>query len=95
MTIKQQLFIRKYLSYGNATKAVMEIYNTESRNSAGVIGCRLLRNVKVRREIDSILESEGSISSYMTTLLKNTIEFGNAREKFKALQMTFKLHGVL
>lgn len=94
LTIKQRLFIRKYLQYGNATEAAMTIYNTKSRRSAAVIGSRLLRNVNVRREIDRIVEAEGSIPAYIAKLLVDVIENGSWKEKIKAIQIALKLHGV-
>ena len=95
MTIKQQLFIRKYLEIKNATKAVLNVYSVKNRNSAAVIGCRLLRNVNVQREISSILESEESILSRTVKLIDNVTKYGSAREQLKVTQMVLKLYGLL
>ena len=94
MTLKQKIFIKKYIEYnGNATKAVMEIYNVKSRNSAGVIGSNLLRNVKVKREIDRIIETDKSFLLYIADELKKSVEYGHGYERVEAIKLTFKLLG--
>lgn len=95
MTIKQQLFVRKYLELRNATKAVLEAYDVKNTNSAAVIGCRLLRNVNVRREIDRTIETEGSIPSRIVELIDNVYENGSVREQLKIAQLIFRFYGLL
>lgn len=95
MTLKQRLFVSKYLEFRNATKEALEIYDTKNRNSASVIGCRLLRNVKVKKEIYNILEADMSFSSYIVNQLKNSIEKSSGIEQVRALQLAFRLHGFI
>lgn len=93
MTLKQQLFIQKYLEFRNATKAVLDVYDAKNRNSAGVIGSRLLKNVKVRKELDRILEAERDIPLSIATLLTQAIESNSMKEKIKAIQFVFRTYG--
>ena len=81
------------MKYGNATKAVYDIYNVKKRNSAAAIGCRLLRNVNVRKEIDRIFETEESIPVSIAALIKQMLEHGNWKERIFALKMAMKIHG--
>lgn len=95
MTLKQKLFIREYLEYRNVTKAVLNVYDVKNTNSAGVIGCRLLRNVKVQEEISRILEAEGSVLSRVVALIDNVMKYGSGREQIKVIQIVLKLYGLL
>lgn len=51
-TDKQRLFIAEYLNTLNATASYVNSYGITNRNVAGVEGHRLLRNPKIRAEID-------------------------------------------
>lgn len=93
MTLKQRLFVQKYIKYGNATRAAYDIYNVKRRNSAAVIGSRLLRNVNVQREIDFVIEAERSIPTSIALLLKDMLENGTWRAKVEALKMAMRIHG--
>lgn len=94
MTLKQQIFIKKYIEFnGNATKAVLEIYNVKNKNSAGVIGSRLLRNVKVLNEINNIIKADKSFLPYMIDELKKLIDNSVGLPRAEALKLAFKLLG--
>jgi len=96
MTLKQEMFIKKYFQYGgNATKAVLDTYSVKSRNSASVIGSNLLRNVKVKSEIDRIIEADMTFLPYIIGSLKKSIEHGSPYEKVEAIKFAFKLHGAI
>ena len=96
LTLRQKQFTKKYIEYnGNATKAVMHTYNTTNKNSAGVIGSKLLRNAKVNEYINSRVEPEESTLVYLVENLKYLIDYGSWSVKAKAIQLAFKLHGVL
>lgn len=94
MTIKQRLFIQRYLKYGNATRAAFDTYNVKKRNSAGVIGSRLLRNVKVIEEINSISEAEKEFPVLIVDLLKDVLKNGNGKDKVEAIKIGMRLHGI-
>lgn len=95
MTIKQQLFINEYLKHRNATQAVIRVYDVSNKNSASVIGCRLLRNVKVQEAIDRIHESERSVLSRTVDLLDNVLNNGSPHDQLKACKVALKLYGLL
>lgn len=96
LSFKQQLFVQKYIQYnGNSTQAVLSVYNVKNTNSAAVIGCRLLRNVKVQEAISRILESEGSVLSRTVQLLANVSSHGTPRDQPKACQVILRLYGLL
>jgi phage terminase small subunit len=57
----QKEFVKEYIDNGgNATQAVIDIERTENRDSAGVIGHRMLRNVKIQELIEN--QAEGAFS---------------------------------
>lgn len=95
MTIKQKLFIKQYLEHRNATKAALNVYDAKNTNSAAVIGCNLLRNIKVQGEISRILEAEGSVLSRTVKLIDNVSNSGSPREQLKVIQVVLKLYGLL
>lgn len=57
LTDKQRLFCVIYAKRMNATKAYLEVY-TCTYETAMVEGCRLLRNPKIREQIDKLMEAE-------------------------------------
>lgn len=62
LSFKQRQFIQKYIqNNGNSTQAVLSVYNVKNTNSAGALGCRLLRNVKVQEAISRIIEGEEAL----------------------------------
>lgn len=81
MTLKQRLFLKLYTQSLNATKAAYEIYNVKSRQSAAVIGCRLLRNVNIQKEINALFEAKGLSTE---SIIKNL----NAIAKSKPTRIT-------
>lgn len=94
MTLKQQIFVKKYFKYGgNATKAVLDTYSVKSNNSASVIGSNLLRNVKVKSEINRIIEADRTFLPYVIDALRKFIENGKPYEKLEAIKLGFKLYG--
>jgi len=62
---KQKIFAHNYIIDWNATRSYKKAYGLEDDNSSAVLGCNLLRNVKVKQYIDLIknnLEEEAGIS---------------------------------
>lgn len=59
MTIKQKLFVQKYLESGNGTQAALEAYNTNDTNTAAAIASENLTKPKVIKEIKGGLERKG------------------------------------
>lgn len=56
MTIKQRLFISKYLEFGNATEAAAQVCNVKNRNVAGVIAWESLRKPQILEANDRHLK---------------------------------------
>ena len=51
-TIKQKLFVDKYIETKNGTKAAREVYNTKNDAVAWVIASENLRKPKIKSEIE-------------------------------------------
>lgn len=61
LTDKQKKFIEEYLIDMNGTRAYRAAYPTvKNDETAGAAACRLLKNVKVKKVVDPILESLSS-----------------------------------
>lgn len=57
MTLKQKLFIKKYLEYkGNGTQAALAVYDTDDIKVAAVIACQNLNRRNIKLAIDSLFE---------------------------------------
>ena len=97
MTIKQKLFTRVYLKSLNATEAALAVYQAKNRQSAAVIGSRLLRNVNVQTEINTALKASGvTLESAINNLVKiasSEPEKVTARDKLNANIEILKLLG--
>lgn len=78
LTNKQELFIQHYMITLNATSSYMKVYKCKTDNVAGVLGFKLLRNVKIKEEIDLRLakraQDNGITAEYVLTSLKNVAE---------------------
>lgn len=91
MTIKQQIFVRKYLEFRNATKAVMEIYDTTNRKSAAVIGCKLLRNANIKSEIDHVIEANSVVSTSKIEIIKSIIDDIKVKDKITMIRFYLEI----
>lgn len=89
LTDKQRLFCVIYAKRQNATKAYQKVYKC-AYETAMICGNRLLRNVKVRSQIDKLMESElnkeflkrGLIQQYKDIAFSDIgdyLEFGNKK----------------
>ena len=96
LSYKQLRFVQEYIqNNGNSTKAALKAYNVSTTNSAGVIGHKLLRNVKVQEAISRILEGERSVLSRTVDLLDYVSNNGSPHDQLKACQVVLKLYGLL
>ena len=91
LTLKQNMFIDKYLETHSATQAAFIAYHCKNRNIAGVTGHRLLRNVNVRLAIDDILDRAGLSDEAQVQKLKSSFLASN---NVKAIELIFKLRGM-
>jgi len=72
-TLRERIFLEAYISNGgNATEAYLAINNKANRNTAGVLGLRMLRKVKI--SIKDTLEQVGLTDIYLANKLKEGLE---------------------
>ena len=92
-TLRERLFIEAYISNGgNATEAYLAINKEVSKDTAGVLGLRMLRKVKIG--INSILDQIGLNDVYLMRKLKEGLETRNLSIRVRYLDMIFKLKDV-
>jgi hypothetical protein len=100
MTVKQKLFIKKYIEYkGNASKAALAVYDVKP-SAARQVGYEILTKPYIKKEIERLLEpKELKLSVYLEKL--STIAQANPPKGYtggdvlKAIEIVLKLHGVL
>jgi len=89
-TLRERKFIEAYIGNGcNATLAYLAVNNKANKNTAGVLGLRMLRNVKI--EIKSILDQIGLNDIYLSGKLKEGLESESLSIRFRYLDMALKL----
>lgn len=83
MTLKQKLFVGKYIEKnGNGTQATLESYDTDNPSVAAVISSENLRKANIQRAIEEVLRSKGLT---VDTIKDNLGYFANSRpEKIPA-----------
>lgn len=52
LMLKQQVFIKMYFYFGNATEAVMHVYNVRRRETARTMAKQLKRKPHIREAIE-------------------------------------------
>jgi len=71
--LRERKFIEAYLNNGgNSTEAFLAVNNKVNRNTAGVLGLRMLRKVKI--SIKDTLEQIGLTDVYLANKLKEGLE---------------------
>jgi len=89
-TLRERKFIESYLNNnGNATKAYLTINSKVNKNTAGVLGNRMLRKVKIN--INFILNQVGLNDVYLSGKLKEGLESENLSIRVRYLDMVLKL----
>ena len=92
-TLRERKFIEAYISNGgNATRAFLAINKKVSKDTAGVLGLRMLRKVKV--EVESILDQIGLNDVYLMRKLKEGLETRNLSIRVRYLDMILKLKDI-
>jgi phage terminase small subunit len=72
-TLRERKFIEAYINNGgNATEAFLAVNNKVNRNTAGVLGLRMLRKVKI--SIKDTLDQIGLTDVYLANKLKEGLE---------------------
>lgn len=89
MTIKQKLFISRYIISGNATEAARCAYDVKSRAVASVIAFENLRKPKIRVVLDRIMKQAGMSEDAIARSLKARINLGSLR----GIKLALRLHG--
>ncbi len=89
-TLRERKFIESYINNnGNATKAYLTINSKVNKNTAGVLGNRMLRKVKIN--INFILNQVGLNDVYLSGKLKEGLESENLSIRVRYLDMVLKL----
>jgi len=92
-TLRERKFIEAYISNGgNGTLAYLAINNKANKNTAGVLGNRMLRNVNI--ELKSILDQIGINDVYLVKKLKEGLETRNLSIRVRYLDMVLKLKDI-
>ena len=92
-TLRERKFVKSYIENGgNATEAYLAISKKVNNNSAGVLGLKMLRNVKI--EVESILDQIGLNDVYLMSKLKEGLEARNLSIRVRYLDMILKLKDI-
>lgn len=92
-TLRERKFIEAYISNGgNATGAFLAINKKVSKDTAGVLGLRMLRKVKI--EVENILSQIGLNDVYLMSKLKEGLETQNLSIRVRYLDMILKLKDI-
>lgn len=89
LTLRENIFVARYVATKNATRAAMEAYGCKNKNVAAVTGYRLLRNVNVSGEIERILDAAGLGLKATVRRLKAITDTGD----ISAIKVALKLLG--
>ena len=89
-TLRERKFIKSYINNnGNATEAYLTINSKANKNTAGVLGNRMLRKVKIN--INFILNQVGLNDVYLMNKLKEGLESESLSIRVRYLDMVLKL----
>jgi len=91
-TLRERKFIEAYIGNGgNSTLAYLTINDKANKNTAGVLGSRMLRKVKI--EVNNILEQIGLNDVYLAGKLKEGLESDDLNIRLRYLDIIFRLKG--
>lgn len=94
MTIKQKIFVNKYIEFGNATEAAMWVYNTKKRNVAAQIGYENMRKPYIKEAIDSYLTHKVRLPTYIAEAFVDVLKNGTVSQRLNASIAYFKIMGL-
>lgn len=78
LTIKQEVFVEKYVETGNATEASMVAYDTENREVAKVIGSENLTKPYLKKAVeDKRADLMQTLEAETKNLLKHLLNMSN------------------
>ena len=93
LTRKQEKFAHKYIQNdGNATKAALEVYDTDDYDTASQLGHKNLTNPAVRSLIKETFKKEELTTEYVLAHLKADIEYTDEPNPYRtrSLEMIAK-----
>ncbi len=98
-TVKQKKFVKRFAETGNATQAVMEVYNPNKRVNAKIIANRIMKNPGIQILLGRLISDEEALKTLKeqlgaTTIKgKDDIEVPDNMARLKAVDITMKLKG--
>lgn len=81
MTLKQKLFVKKYIKYQNGTRAAKEVYKVKNDHTAQVIASENLSKPMIIRELRLNLEKLGLSDEFLDDSVREIIESGLANKE--------------
>lgn len=94
MTIKQKIFVNKYIEFGNATEAAFYVYNTPKRNVAAQIGYENLRKPEIKQAIEWYFTHKNPDLISIVKTLKDALDNGTIAQRLRAGIVYFKIMGL-
>jgi len=96
LTIKQKRWAERYLQSGNASQSALEVYDTNSRNTAKLIGYKNRRLKHVQAYLEALLDQAGLSDEKIAQHLKTVIEAGvkaqaTTSDALRSLELVLKL----
>lgn len=93
LTYKQKKFTEEYIkNKGNASKAVTKVYDVKNDRNAANLGHAMMKNIKIKNEIEARMEAQGfSIDGALTELLKLIKQDEDKGNKNRALKQYFDM----
>ncbi len=99
MSIKQKLFVKKYIEHkGNGTKAALDAYDVKNYNTAHSIAIGNLQKPTIQRAIELALEHAGLSDDYISEMLRDATVAGigvkaKNSDSLRGIDMILKLKG--
>ena len=93
LTPQQQKFVVEKAMGHSATESVMRAYEVSSRESAKVMGSRLMAQPDIQMAIQDLLNFHGLTRSYRVQKLKQHVDNRNPDVSLRALDQSWKLSG--
>ena len=94
LTRKQRKFVKEYLATGNATESALQVYDTDDREVASVIGSQNLTKVNVQNAIQESLKDEDLALKHKQLLNQKKIEYFVFPKKMSDEEITEKVNNV-
>lgn len=95
LTSKQKIFLINYMHSGNATQSYYRAgYRAKNDNCAGVQAHRMLKNVKIKKELERMAEEHGVSKEWIISEAKKVLsEAKHPRDKATLLRLLGDIEG--